>query len=193
MKPAFGDGIDWSAEARRAAAADAASGSANRPVGRSELVDHLAALLPEGGRVLDAGCNIGRYCPLILAAGFEYVGVDQSEEALAIARERNPDGKFEHAFLWEMSPGIFDAAICFAVLQHNTHAEKERIIPRIAAALRPGGIFLIMESTVPTQTTTQLTHAGWIDIVTRHGFELVETFHPNPEGVNDAYAFRRIP
>lgn len=205
---AFGDEIDWAFEARRAAAADDASGGPR--IGRSELVDRLVAALAdtkqrpaEQRRVLDAGCNIGRYAPVLMAAGFDYTGVDQSLEAIEIARARNPAGTFIHSFLWDMvfpvratcgaSLGFpFDAAICFAVLQHNTLDEKERILPRIAAATRPSGVLVLSESTMPEATRTQLTHDGWIELVTRHGFTLLETFHENEFGLHDAYVFRKV-
>lgn len=188
----FGDGIDWSAEARRAAAEDVRLGLA-LPIGRSEMVERLTELLPGRGRILDAGCNIGRYCPILLAAGFSYHGVDQSAEALSIASERNPTGQFSESLLWDMAfAEQFDAAISMAVLQHNTLDEKQRILPRIAAAIRPGGLFVMSESTVLEETRTQLTQEGWIRLVISHGFELLSTWHPNPEhGIDDAYMFRR--
>lgn len=186
----FGDGIDWAFEASRAAAADDARGPG---IERSELVDRLAVLVPRRGRVLDAGCNIGRYAPSLMAAGFDYTGVDQSVEALEIARQRNPRAAFVHSFLWDMAfSQPFDAAVCFAVLQHNTQEEKERIAPRIAAAIRPGGALLLSESTLPEATPTQLTRDGWIALITRHGFALVETFHPNEYGLHDGYAFTKM-
>ena len=84
------------------------------------------------------------------------------------------------------------AAISMAVLQHNTLDEKQRILPRIAAAIRPGGLFVMSESTVLEETRTQLTQEGWIRLVISHGFELLSTWHPNPEhGIDDAYMFRR--
>ncbi len=188
----FGDGIDWNAEARRAAAADDRN-NAQGVVAKIDAIERLAEHLPSRGRVLDAGSNIGRYCPAVLAAGFQYVGVDQAQEALAIARERNPNGVFVESFLWDMKFDIlFDAALSFAVLQHNTLPEKQRILGRIAAAVRVGGYFVMMESTVLQETVTQLTQAGWISLVSGCGFELVTTWHPNPDyGVNDHYLFRR--
>lgn len=187
MTVTFGDGIDWAHEARRADAADQAAGG---------VPDHSEFLsrLKGPGKVLDAGCNIGRYCPALMAAGFKYTGVDQSAEAIAIARQRNPKGVFIREFLWDMEfSKPFDAAISFAVLQHNTLTEKKRILPRISAALKGGGQFAMIESTVLTETKTQLTQAGWIKLVEDHGFELVETWHPNPEyGIDDAYLFRRL-
>jgi 2-polyprenyl-3-methyl-5-hydroxy-6-metoxy-1,4-benzoquinol methylase len=186
----FGDEIDWAFEARRAAAADDVNGGPG--IGRSDLVERLAELLPARGRLLDAGCNIGRYAPVIMAAGFDYTGVDQSIEAIEIACARNPAGNFACGFLWDMQfSEPFDAVTCFAVLQHNTLEEKERILPRIAAAIRPLGVLMLLESTLPEATRTQLTPDGWIELVTRHGFTLVETFHANEYGLHDAYVFRK--
>lgn len=189
---AFGDGIDWAAEAQRAHAADVAKGQVG--IGRSDLVDRVAALVPAGARILDAGCNIGRYVPLFRAAGLNYTGVDQSEDALAIAARLHGDDdgvRFFCGYLWSLDLGLFDAAVSFAVLQHNTLAEQERIVAALARSVRSGGALVISESTVPTVTATQRTYNGWIDLARRHGFELLDTWHPNPYGLCDHYAFRR--
>lgn len=189
----FGDGIDWDNEARRQAALtrdEYTTGGVRASA--LELVAKFK-IVGAGEKLLDCGCNIGRYCPPLREAGFQYVGVDQSQEALRICRERYPDVQFIHSFLWDMVfEDRFDVAITMAVLQHNKYSEKERILGRIAAALRPGGLFAMQESTVLETTATQLRHEEWIDLVTRHGFDLVDTWHPNPEyGVHDAYLFRR--
>jgi len=190
----FGDGIDWAHEARRAYAADVAKGQVG--IGRSDLVDRVAALVAPGARVLDAGCNIGRYAPLFVAAGLDYTGVDQSEEALDIATRVNADSgaRFFHAALWDLDfPEPFDAAVSFAVLQHNTIDEQERIMAALARSVRPGGVLVMSESTVPVETATQRTHEGWIGLAQRHGFTLLDTWHPNPAyGYHDHYAFRRV-
>ncbi len=44
--------------------------------------------LPQGARVLDLGCGWGRHAFLLDEAGFEVTGVDISEAALGLARER---------------------------------------------------------------------------------------------------------
>jgi SAM-dependent methyltransferase len=184
----FGDGIDWDNEARRAAK--------ELPPGADsfELIDRLKAA-GAGPRLLDCGCNIGRYCPPFRAADFEYVGVDQSEVALKVARERYPGVEFVQSFLWDMlfyRP--FDVAVTIAVLQHNKHDEKRRILSRIAGALKPGGLFAMQESTVLEDTPTQLRQAGWISMVEGFGFKLLDAWHPNPEyGVCDHYMFQRLP
>jgi SAM-dependent methyltransferase len=187
----FGDGIDWGHEARRAAQEDPPGAAPGEMLLR--LREALATV--ERPRIVDAGCNIGRFCAQFSAAGFEYVGIDQSEQALAIARERMPGVRFEQSFLWDDWPariGPCDAALCNAVLQHNTHAEKRRILPRIAEVLRPGGFFAMQESTVERATATQLQHAQWVDLVESFGLELVSTWHLNPQGLPDAYLYRRL-
>ncbi len=187
----FGDGIDWDNEARRAAQATASDHFGVR-ANALELVTRLRDA-NVSGRLLDCGCNIGRYYPPLAEAGFVYVGVDQSPEALRVCRERYPGVEFVSSYLWDMPfDRSFDVAISMAVLQHNQLAEKKRILPRIATALRLGGHFAMQESTVLEETATQLTQAQWIALVESYGFALLRTWHPNPEyNVNDAYLFRR--
>lgn len=185
----FGDGINWDFEARRAAAEGWVAPH------DSELIRNLRLWLPHEDRprrVLDAGCNIGNFAGMFMAAGFEYTGVDQSAVALELACGRYPQATWIEGMLWDMEFGEpFDLVFCNAVLQHNNHAEKARILPRIAAATKPGGMFIMQESTVLEETATQLTHEGWIQAVLQHGYVLQGTWHKNPEGLNDAYAFWR--
>lgn len=201
----FGDGIDWDFEAQRSARDD-------QPVAHdAEVVQHMKRLCPEARLLLDAGCNIGNFCPLFTGAGYLYCGFDQSAIALNIARSRYPlpgGGVFIEGMLWDMpfeaaddpvghAPsgwhgGGFDIVHVNAVLQHNRMEEKLRIMPRITAATRIGGLFVMAESTLPLETATQLTSEGWIALAERHGFALIETWHQNELGLDDTYAFRRV-
>ena len=51
------------------------------------------------GRVIDAACGTGRYIEYLMQRGRTVVGVDTSEEMLAVARTRMPDCEFRAA-LW---------------------------------------------------------------------------------------------
>ncbi len=189
----FGDGIDWDNEARRAAKETEAEFSGGGV--RANALDLVLKLKEVGadGRILDSGCNIARYCPPLREAGFVYVGVDQSPEALAIARKRYPDVEFVSSFLWDMKfDQPFDVVISMAVLQHNVMSEKRKILACIADAVKIGGHFAMQESTVLETTHTQLRQEQWIALVQEFGFRLLTTWHPNPEyNVNDAYLFIR--
>lgn len=210
----FGDGIDWDKEAQRAAAHDAIGAPAG-----CEMLDIIMSEIGQRQnlRAVDCGCNIGQFFPMFEKAGFDYVGLDQAAQALQIARRRWPKARFMRTYLWSdwlgvlaaeaVSGGVstvdgtdeaarervrFDVAICCAVLQHNKHEEKERILPRIADAVRVGGLFAIQESTVTNETATQLRHDQWIALVERYGFQLIKTWHKNELGHEDGYLFRRV-
>lgn len=187
----FGDGIDWDAEAR----AQARDGISREQVDHIRVfVDHVCGARPIA-RIVDCGCNIGRFVSTIQRRSVGYVGVDQAPEALAIARAKYPEATFLRSMLWDNWPaliGSVDAAICNAVLQHNTLDEKRLILARIATAVPHGGIFGMQESTVPVATETQLRQGDWIALVEEFGFKLIELWHPNVEhGILDGYLFRR--
>ncbi len=54
------------------------------------FVERFLAMLPPGGRVLDAACGTGKYFPMVLARGRSVLGVDQSAAMLAVARAKFP-------------------------------------------------------------------------------------------------------
>jgi SAM-dependent methyltransferase len=101
------------------------------------------------GKVLDLGCGTGRLARALVPAGFEYVGVDLSEEMLAVARQlcsREPEAsaaQFLHANLVELPASLatIDHAAClFSTLgmvagEHNRAA----VIRSVFGLLRLGG------------------------------------------------------
>ena len=79
----------------------------------------ISALVPAGSRVLDVGCASGYFSQhLAETRGCEVVGVDYSEEAVAVARRRGVDA---YQIDLERSPldsEGFDVAIFADVLEH---------------------------------------------------------------------------
>lgn len=143
-------------------------------------------------RLLDCGCHVGRYIEMFQKAGFDYIGVDQSEKVIEIAKRYHPNDKFIASFLWDIHfDKEFDVAVCVAVLQHNVLEEKKKILPKICKALKSGGIFFMAESTILKETKTQLTYKGWISLVESFGFRFIESFHKNDDGFEDKYIFRK--
>ncbi len=49
-----------------------------------------------GRRAVDFGCGAGRSTRFLEDLGFEVVGIDISKEMLAIARQRDPEGRYVH-------------------------------------------------------------------------------------------------
>jgi len=101
---------------------------------------------PLPGRVVDLGCGTGRLARALLPHGFEYVGVDLSEEMLSIAR-KNIDAEkaiFLRGNLVELQsvvPASADYAAClFSTLgmvvgEHN----RQAVVKNVFGLLRLGG------------------------------------------------------
>ena len=187
---AFGDRIDWGLEADRACKED----NVNDNLFYTEYPDIEKIIVhKEKGKLIDCGCNIGKFIEVFENAGYEYTGIDQSEHALNIARSYHPKGNFIHSFLWDVkSKYKFDIAFFHNVLQHNTHGEKLKILMGISKILKKNSIIVMSESTVPKETVTQLTNEGWITLVENLGFELLENWHENEFGLKDNYIFKKI-
>jgi len=104
------------------------------------LVEH-AGLLPERGRALDVAMGSGRNAVYLASLGLQVTGVDISptacERALEAAREAGVSIEAVCADIasWEVPEAAFDVVINFNFLDRG-------ICPRLAAALRPGGVLV---------------------------------------------------
>lgn len=100
-----------------------------------------------GRRVLEIGCGYGA----ILAAlgpAFDRLGIDVSEHAIAEARRRTPEARFEVADIEQGVPaglvgdlaGGFDLVLARYVFEHLR--DPAGTLVRIAGLIRPGGTLL---------------------------------------------------
>lgn len=105
----------------------------------------LAGVLKPGMRVLDVGCGNGFTCGEFLKLGCTVVGIDLSEQGVALARESHPQGRFEvfaadDNLLVNLGEEPFDLVVSTEVVEHL-------YAPRTYArgcfqALKPGGRFI---------------------------------------------------
>jgi 2-polyprenyl-6-hydroxyphenyl methylase/3-demethylubiquinone-9 3-methyltransferase len=104
-------------------------------------IELLRAVLPARSRVLDAGCGAGDLVALLASDGHEAIGMDVSEEAIALAAARHPDCRFlRHSaeeLPWPVEAGSFDAVVSFEVVEHLL--QPRRLLEGARAALRGGG------------------------------------------------------
>jgi len=133
---AHGEGhADWYVERFRRMAAEGAD-----LAGEARLVD---ALLPRGARVLDAGCGPGRVGGELHARGHAVVGVDVDPALIAAAMIDHPGPRYVVADLaaLELPDEPFDVAVLAGnVLVFVTPGSERRVIERVAAHVRPGGL-----------------------------------------------------
>jgi 2-polyprenyl-3-methyl-5-hydroxy-6-metoxy-1,4-benzoquinol methylase len=188
MQKKFGDGISWEQFAEEQKILPP---FIYENTGKKEIIDILKKFL-NAGKVLDCGCNIGRWANLLTEKGFEYTGIDQSQKAIDMAKMRYPNYTFIQGFLWDMTfKGEFDLAFCNNVLQHNTLQEKKRVLPKINQALKIDGYLFLNESTTNEPTLTQLTYEGWINLITTYGFKFLESWQLNQLGLTECYFFKK--
>jgi SAM-dependent methyltransferase len=107
------------------------------------FLGELVSRLPEAARVLDLGCGNGAKTAG-LAARFDLVGVDLSEEQLRLAREKAPGATFVHGDFsaLDFAAGSFDAVVAFYSVMHVPREDHRALFGKIARWLRPGGLFL---------------------------------------------------
>ena len=122
----------------------------NEDVGVPE-VTALAAALPPGAAVLDAGCGNGMpITRALLAAGCTVVGVDSSERMLEHFRRNFPDTRAVLSTIQacEFEAATFDGAVAWGVLFHLPHEEQAKAVAKIANSLKAGGLFLFTSGEV---------------------------------------------
>lgn len=101
--------------------------------------------LPQGARILDAGCGHGD--PVIarlLEKGFRVAGADFSPVMLARARERFPQVDFYHKMTSELDfDAEFDAACSFSSTLYLDPIDLLHSIYRLHCAIKPGGLLFL--------------------------------------------------
>jgi SAM-dependent methyltransferase len=108
-----------------------------------ELLPRLAP----ASRVLDVGCGDGTTARLLSDAGHEVHGIDSSAVFIELARERAPEASFRvGSFVDAPLPHDCDAVLAIGevlgYLGTEGRADLDRVLARLARALRPGGLLL---------------------------------------------------
>jgi trans-aconitate 2-methyltransferase len=116
---------------------------------RTRPAQELLARVPlaAAGRVIDLGCGPGNSTELLVQRfpQAQVIGIDNSEAMLGSARERLPAARFAFGDIatWapDSSAGAPDLIYANAALQWVP--DHETLIPRLFAALAPGGVLAI--------------------------------------------------
>jgi len=98
-----------------------------------------------GKKIIDLGCGAGRDAEAFVKDGFNYLGIDSSEEMLKIAKERVPDGQFEVMNLRNIDLPFesFDGFWASASLLHFPKKEVPMILKSFYNILKNNGVGFI--------------------------------------------------
>jgi len=141
-------------------------------------------------KVLDLGCGGALWRKLF--RGYDYTGTDQNPNMIRYARKRFPEDKFvlANAMSLPFEDEEFDLVFTSAVLQHNRHEDKKKVVQQIVRVLRPGGYYLCTENTfrkdnyrstfkdIPKWNPAlddgySFTSDGWMIFMYNYGLEMV--------------------
>ncbi len=102
----------------------------------------LARFAKAGDKILDLGCGFGRLSELFKDLSVDYVGVDQSEKQIEIAKKTFPNLKFIVAEMQALplKDEEFDIVYCIATF-HHLPDETTRVVAlrEMKRVLRSGG------------------------------------------------------
>jgi SAM-dependent methyltransferase len=117
--------------------------------GEVEAVRRLLPL-PDGARVLDLGCGVGRHAVELARRGHRVTGVDRTAEYLAQAQElaytAGVEVEWVHADIRSFRrDGEFDAVLSLltSIGYSQDDGDDPRTLANVLASLRPGGQFVI--------------------------------------------------
>jgi len=111
------------------------------------VVSMLRAHAIEAGVVVELGCGSGLLARELARAGYDVVGIDASAAMLDIAAATAPSARLFRCSLHEADIPRCDAVVslgeCIGYLpQHDACVDLHSLFERVAAALRPGGLFV---------------------------------------------------
>jgi SAM-dependent methyltransferase len=101
-------------------------------------------LLPKNGRILEAGCGIGRWVVWLRRKGYQVVGMDFSEEALHRVERHVPETPVARADLFAIpaAAATFDAILSLGVVEHAVGGPQPAL-QELRRVLKPDGLLLL--------------------------------------------------
>lgn len=107
-------------------------------------LDRFAALVPEGGSILDIGCGPGKpIAAYLIGRGFDVHGVDSSPTMISLARGNFPDHRWTVADMRTLDLGRrFDGLLAWDSFFHLAYDDQRRMFPVFRDHANPGAPLL---------------------------------------------------
>jgi SAM-dependent methyltransferase len=118
----------------------------NALIRSEEPIVHAALATVPPGTALDAACGTGRHASALAEAGHHTIGVDQSTEMLAVAKEKVPEAEFRTGDLTALplDDASVDVAVCSLALTHLP--DPAPAIAELARVVKPGGRVILSDA-----------------------------------------------
>jgi len=110
-----------------------------------ERKDLLLQYITPGDKVLDLGCGNGKFSE-VFQKEIKYIGIDNSEKMIEIARKKYPRVDFRVADILSLPfpENSFDKVFSFAVIHHIPSGELQlQSLKETKRILKPGGILIL--------------------------------------------------
>lgn len=109
------------------------------------LADHFGST--DGLNLLDIGCGVGNFHPLLGPQVGALSGVDLSAECLRQAQARNPGVGYSHydGHRLPFPDDSFDAATTICVMHHVPPEQWPGFVTEMKRVVRPGGLAVVFE------------------------------------------------
>ena len=106
----------------------------------SAIQEKFMSKLASGAKVFDFGCGTGRDALVFLQNEYDVIATDGSEEMCRIASE-NTGLTVEQLYFQDLDyQEEFDGIWACASILHLSYQELTAVLPKMAVALKPGGI-----------------------------------------------------
>ncbi|MBS0620970.1 MAG: class I SAM-dependent methyltransferase [Verrucomicrobia bacterium] len=102
---------------------------------------HFLSSIPQGGKILDAGCGSGRDALHFKNGGYQVTAMDPSSEMVRLSSKLIGEPTLQLSFQQMEFCSEFDAVWSNAALLHVPYAQMRGVFEKIHRALKPKGIF----------------------------------------------------
>jgi SAM-dependent methyltransferase len=85
-----------------------------------EITPHLLEFLPKNGKVLEAGCGLGRYVKYLADEGYDIVGIELSGDAVRVVKRKTPELRLIQGDVLRLPfrTASIDGIISLGVIEH---------------------------------------------------------------------------
>lgn len=109
-------------------------------------LESLSEYISSGDKILDLGCGNGRLFEILKDKCIDYLGVDNSENLIEIARKKYPEARFETADVFNLpfQNDFFDKVFSIRALHHiPSKALRMKFLQEAKRVLKKDGILVL--------------------------------------------------